>query len=686
MRKDRRFTKRSLKTMVAMALAASLAIPVVASPAKVSAEDAGADEPTTTLARLLDFNEGLKEYNDDETLKFDVVKTEDVYVYKVGDEIEAGDRVDANNLLIMGNGGSAYYKLYTISNQPCTFYDSERGTVLYMGKTINLDAVVKTKSAAVAGDDAATEKLDADLPVPEGEDKTIQEAMRVPSELQFNNPLKDNTDKYTVSMWLKIPTVDGVENALAGSWHYVTVTVDGDKGAYYLDGKATDNAAVVDGVKGWIASGDVLRIGGDTDGAKALAGAFGIVDANAAIMIDDLAFHTAALSAEQAEADYTAATTKATPVANKLSVADFKDINTISKDAGMPGIKGTATEVFTSATDTVNGVSEDVINIPENKKASTSTGAFIANPFAGKDLEGATISFWTKQAKRSGKTSTGDETTPIMSLIDESKMINHLKAEAKGEAWSMLSLTSDGVAAFVEGFSNDQVKGKLKNQYTYTMGKDDYKHNVMEWYNITLVMTNGGIDMYVNGKLTPNMTLDDKGESIAAGIRFSDGYFQRLADEKDKTTKYNIFGGSNNQYATSLMSYLKYNDVKFFLGYVPNTAAANVKSNPTSFAGIRTFDMALSAEQVEALYKDSTVYDDKGQDPKPPVGDVVLGDADGNGKVELADAAVVLKAALNITQLDEAATKRADADKNGKVELADASLVLKAALNIITLE
>lgn len=65
--------------------------------------------------------------------------------------------------------------------------------------------------------------------------------------------------------------------------------------------------------------------------------------------------------------------------------------------------------------------------------------------------------------------------------------------------------------------------------------------------------------------------------------------------------------------------------------------------------------------------------------------DVVLGDADGNGKVELSDAVLVLKAALGITPLEGDRQKAADADGNGKVELADAVLVLKAALGILTL-
>lgn len=60
------------------------------------------------------------------------------------------------------------------------------------------------------------------------------------------------------------------------------------------------------------------------------------------------------------------------------------------------------------------------------------------------------------------------------------------------------------------------------------------------------------------------------------------------------------------------------------------------------------------------------------------------GDVDGNGKVELADAQMALKAALKIAQIsDPNGEKLADVDSNGKIELADAQFILKKALKII---
>lgn len=64
---------------------------------------------------------------------------------------------------------------------------------------------------------------------------------------------------------------------------------------------------------------------------------------------------------------------------------------------------------------------------------------------------------------------------------------------------------------------------------------------------------------------------------------------------------------------------------------------------------------------------------------------VSLGDVDGNGKVDLKDAQLALKAALNLLQLSDEQQPRADVDGEPGVKLKDAQLILKAALNLIVL-
>jgi len=59
-----------------------------------------------------------------------------------------------------------------------------------------------------------------------------------------------------------------------------------------------------------------------------------------------------------------------------------------------------------------------------------------------------------------------------------------------------------------------------------------------------------------------------------------------------------------------------------------------------------------------------------------------LGDANIDGKVDLNDAKIVLKAALGITEVSGQASVNADVNNDSKVDLKDAKVVLKAALGI----
>lgn len=66
---------------------------------------------------------------------------------------------------------------------------------------------------------------------------------------------------------------------------------------------------------------------------------------------------------------------------------------------------------------------------------------------------------------------------------------------------------------------------------------------------------------------------------------------------------------------------------------------------------------------------------------KEPSG--ITGDANGDGKVDLADAQLLLKIALKITFADESELYVNDVDNNGTVDLSDAQLTLKVALKIL---
>lgn len=86
------------------------------------------------------------------------------------------------------------------------------------------------------------------------------------------------------------------------------------------------------------------------------------------------------------------------------------------------------------------------------------------------------------------------------------------------------------------------------------------------------------------------------------------------------------------------------------------------------------------AADSEYVVKVTETPDEPTPTPSAPAANVIAGDVDGNGKVELADAQLALKIALKIATDDSSA---ADVDGNGKVDLTDAQLILKVALKIL---
>ncbi len=60
-----------------------------------------------------------------------------------------------------------------------------------------------------------------------------------------------------------------------------------------------------------------------------------------------------------------------------------------------------------------------------------------------------------------------------------------------------------------------------------------------------------------------------------------------------------------------------------------------------------------------------------------------LGDVNGNGTVEVGDAILALRSAMNITELDETQQLAADVNENGSVEVTDAISILRFAMGLI---
>lgn len=65
-----------------------------------------------------------------------------------------------------------------------------------------------------------------------------------------------------------------------------------------------------------------------------------------------------------------------------------------------------------------------------------------------------------------------------------------------------------------------------------------------------------------------------------------------------------------------------------------------------------------------------------------PTKTVIIGDVNGNGKIDLVDALLVVRHAMNISSLTEDQMTRADVNKDGNINLTDALLIIRTAMGI----
>lgn len=194
-----------------------------------------------------------------------------------------------------------------------------------------------------------------------------------------------------------------------------------------------------------------------------------------------------------------------------------------------------------------------------------------------------------------------------------------------------------------------------------------------------------------------------------------------------------LIGYNGNCNADSLMEYLTSQETQLFIGEDGPSAAADLmdcefgSKADTCIGTISFYDEPLNSDDVVAIYEDAlkklgggttiptptptdsgtgtstptptgtasgsatevptpTASGSATDVPTPTSGVTVLGDVDLNGKVEMNDVNLVLKAALKLNPLDGQGLINADADKNGKIEMNDVTLILKAALKLIDLK
>ena len=357
MRKKQKFT-----AIVKPALAAALSLAMAVSGIAVIPGAAHADDAEPVLS--LDFERGLNWFHDTYGNDFDIVTSDTVIVKKVGDQVESGDKVDANGFVYTGDGKDAKYNKTSVSNQPGTVYDEEtKSTAFLYGDTVQLPQLVKETSAAIAGDDAATAALDTSGGSGVGIGEVAREAMVCQSAVTLPNPLADkNPAAVTITYWAYVPAdadkdlsliaFEGTDAAAAlyaandsaaaakGKWNQYAAVFGADGATFYVNGEAVEE--------------NFLKVSGTYDlslisGGKLFLGSSAKLDLETLYgqKLDDVKFYTTALTADQIKAAYDAeAVIPVADVAKPDVVYSLSDMSQMTDITTVPTPEGTPTSLL----------------------------------------------------------------------------------------------------------------------------------------------------------------------------------------------------------------------------------------------------------------------------------------------------------------------------------------------------
>ena len=370
----------------------------------------------------------------------------------------------------------------------------------------------------------------------------------------------------------------------------------------------------------WISNENTkLMIGGEGTANLGLDGQkIGTADG---ALLDDISFYGEPLTADQAAALYDSVKDSKTakPAATELQKFSFDSDANHGAPAGM---SPASTNGSTQAPEVVNdGVRGHVLKVYEGTATATS-GTEFANPFAGKDLTGATVSYWYRGKPDDRRNQIQNSIN--ISFRDEPKKLVHSKiqdANKDKETRTGLWVMSSMEANFEAGYDTP-VYTSLKNSF-YTSTRymvfeqksqpgyreaagqalqeyADRLQSFSQWHFVTVVMNNAGITMYYDGKQLPNNRIDNQGLPSFYGPRFFDGYYARV---NDGFAKFKL--ASDNQGATPLMTFLTQADTTAYIGVsnVPGSDRTYQTASQGYYDNITYYDTDMTAEQVQQLYQ-----------------------------------------------------------------------------------
>ncbi len=444
-----------------------------------------------------------------------------------------------------------------------------------------------------------------------------------------------------------VSTGDGSILGTPNEWAFVTVSMTDSEVVIYVNGEQKSNysdAEQLGGLMAALADSDTgLFFGGNySTAAEAVGQNIGTKrglsydengrEVSKGASLDDVSFYDQAITASEAAELYTnadkAKKTEVEPVV--LEKFDFEDGMTGTVNGTV--INGVEVEDNTAPEVVSDPVKGNVLKLSDGRSSRPAAGILSKNPFAGKDLTGATVNYWVRETYNDRTGSVNP--TISLSFIDTPKPKNHDKIQGPlqgKESQTILYTKTDMDAKFSEGYTT-QTYESLKNDFTFSTTKnthvnnktdsngniedflydedavakkkeyDERLANMTEWHMVTAVFTNAGIKMYYDGQpLSNNLAApDDKYyRPNFANPRFYDGYYTMVYDGYAPFHR-----ASNNQGATPLMTFLTDPTTSAYLGFMYKIAdtSSYEMTWEAFYDDITYYGAALTDAQVERVW------------------------------------------------------------------------------------
>ena len=204
----------------------------------------------------------------------------------------------------------------------------------------------------------------------------------------------------------------------------------------------------------------------------------------------------------------------------------------------------------------------------------------ITNPFKGKILSGATISFWARVPSFFSL----KNHSSFLTFLGDLKYLEHPSYPVTGVndvlTTPFLEITCDGRISFQEAYDNTFAKDMGYTEDQYSGDIPPYRHSLgRRWEHITISITNETIDFYVNGVKLEYPT-------VYEGKRFNGGN-----------------GSNGNSGMSKLLDFISDSDTNLFLGLTILNADGQCDS--ILYDAISFYDEAVDENGALELFQEA---------------------------------------------------------------------------------